>query len=427
MAAGAAVAAPYIIPASALGKDGHTAPSNRISIGVIGTGSQARGLTGNAINQKDARIVAVCDVNKQTLGRAKAMVDDFYGDEDCLPFHDFRDLLARDDIDAVIVGTPDHWHAIPCIQAAKAGKDIYCEKPLTYSLAEGQAVVEAASRSGIVFQTGSMQRAGGNFKKACELVRNGYLGKIQHVNVGLPNGGQSLYDTNFPEVPEFLDYEFYVGPAEWVPFHPKRYDWNWRWWMGFGGGQLMDWIGHHGDIAHMGLDLDHTGPTEIEPTLWELPKNSNIYNGPVGYRFNCTYASGMTMTVGSMADMPEVYTRNGDTGTQWFGDNGQWLFVSRSHLSANPPALVDTPLGGDDFRFRKEQNHMRDFLDCIKTRKRCLAHVEAGHRSASIGHLGKIACILGQKLKWDPEMERFIDNDAANRMLSRPCRGQWTL
>ena len=426
LAAGGA-AFPYIVPASALGLDGATAPSNRITIGSIATGGQARGVLGGALQQKDTQALAVCDINQRNLAQGKNMVDGFYENKDCKTYHDFRELLARDDIDAVIIAPPDHWHAIPCITAANAGKDIYCEKPLTHDLAEGRAVVDAVKRNGVVFQTGSMQRAGGQFKQACALVRNGYLGKIHHINVGLPDGDHEVMATDFPPPPDWLDYEFYVGPAQWVPYHKDRLDWNWRWWMGFGGSQMMDWIGHHGDIAHMGMDWDHTGPRKIAPLLWELPGKSNLYDAPKQYKFTATYEGGVTMTVGSMQSMPEVYRQCGDTGTQWFGEDGQWVFVCRGGMKTHPESLAEVTFGGGDFRFREERNHMRDWLDCIKTRKRPLAHAEAGHRSASIGHLGKIACTLGQTLEWDPETETFANSTMANRMLGRPCRGEWTL
>ena len=421
------VAFPYIIPSSALGLNGQTAPSNRITIGSIATGGQARGVLSNALQHEVTQALAVCDVNERNLAQGKKMVDGHYGNKDCATYHDFRELLARDDIDAVIIAPPDHWHAVPSVMAANAGKDIYCEKPLTHDLAEGRAVADAAKRNGVIFQVGSMQRSFGNMKRACELVRNGYIGKIHHINVGLPDGGHEIFATEFPEAPEWIDYEFYVGPAQWVPYHKDRLDWNWRWWMGFGGGQMMDWIGHHGDIAHMGMDWDHTGPREVDPVLWELPRKSNLYDAPVQYKFNTTYADGTTMTVGSMASMPEVYRQCGDTGTQWFGENGQWIFIARGGMKTNPASLADITLGGNDFRFRKEGNHITDWLDCVKTRKQPIAHVEAGHRSASIGHIGKIACTLGQKLQWNPETEQFTNSDMANRMLGLPYRGTWTL
>lgn len=426
--AGVAFAAPYIVPASALGKDGKKAPSDRIAIGVIGTGGQARGLTENAIKQKDTQIVALCDVNEQNVQKAKGLVDEYYENEDVATHHDYRELAARDDIDAVIIGTPDHWHALTCIEAASNGKDIYCEKPLTWSLGEGRAVVNAVKENEIVFQTGSMQRSGRQFKKACELVRNGYLGKINHINVSLPDNGNVFWADSFPPPPEHLDWEFYVGPATWAPFHEKRYDWHWRWWMGFGGGQMMDWIGHHGDIAHMGMDWDETGPVEVEGLCWEMTKErNNLYDSPARYHFNCTYADGTTMMVANNSDMPRVFRQCGGLGTQFFGENGQWLYVDRGAIKSNPESLLETKLGKDDFRFRKQGNHMRDFLDCVKTREQPIAPANAGHRSASIGHLGKIACELGAKLKWDPATETFVDNPALNGLLTRKYRGEWTL
>jgi len=418
---------PSIVPGSALGLNGATAPSNRITIGSIATGGQARGVLGNALHHEVTQALAVCDVNEHNLAQGKDMVDGRYGNKDCATYHDFRELLARDDIDAVIIAPPDHWHAIPSVMAANAGKDIYCEKPLTHDLAEGRAVAEAVKRNGVIFQVGSMQRSFGNMKRACELVRNGYIGKIHHINVGLPDGGNQSFVRQFPEVPGWLDYDFYVGPAQWVPYHNERLDWNWRWWMDFGGSQLMDWIGHHGDIAHMGMDWDDTGPRKVEPVLWTLPERSNLYDAPLQYKFNATYADGTTMTVGSMQSMPEVYRQCGDSGTQWFGEDGQWIFVSRGGIKTNPASLADIKLGGNDFRFRKEGNHIADWLNCIKTREKPIAHVEAGHRSASIGHIGKIACVLGQTLEWNPETEQFTNSEMANHMLSRPYRGEWTL
>jgi len=426
--AGVALAAgPWIVPSSALGLDGHVAPSERIVIGSIGVGGQGSGLTRHAMSHADVQVVAVCDVDTPASQSMKSSIDERYGNQDCKIYSDFRELLARSDIDAVIVGTPDHWHAIPVIQAAKAGKDIYCEKPLSHDLREGRAMCDAVQRYGVIFQTGSMQRSSGNMKKACEIVRNGYLGRIHHVNVILPDGGHEAYVKGFPPVPDSLDYEFWVGPAPWAPYHPQRMKFTWRWWMDFGGGQLMDWIGHHGDIAHMGLGLDEKGPMEIHPVLWDLPARSNIYNAPSDYRFECVYETGMTMTVANKRKIGESYEDHGDTGTQWFGEDGQWVFVSRSKLLAQPADLLNVLFAGNDFRFRTQHDHMRDFLDCVKSRREPIAPVEAAHRSASIGHLGKIACILGRTLKWDVEKEEVIGDEMANRMLGKPYRGDWRL
>lgn len=425
-----AVAAPYIIPASAVGAEGTTAPSNRIHMALIGSGSQGRGLTNNAIHHDNVRMVAVCDVDKNQLAEGKKLVDEFYGNQDCATYTDYRELLVRTDIDAVIVATPDHWHALICVEAARRGKDIYCEKPLTWSLGEGQAVVRAVRKYKRVFQTGSMQRSDNKFKLACELVRNGYLGDIRRILVSLPNYGNALWADEFPKPPAELDYEFYVGPAEWAPYHPKRCHWDWRWWMGFGGGQMMDWIGHHGDIAHMAMDWDHTGPKEVEGIRWEpVKERNNLYDAPARYMFECKYAGGVTMTVANAGDMPQEFkaAAGGNLGTMFFGERGKWVYVDRSGIKASDDKLLKTQFRKSDFRFRAEGNHMRDFLNCVVSREECIAPVNAGHRSASIGHLGKIACVLGARFKWDPKKEVIVDNPALNAMLTRKYRGDWSL
>lgn len=422
-----AAIAPTIIPGSALGLDGAVAPSNRIVMGSIAVGGQAQGLIRNAVGQKDVQLVALCDVNRPKVEGVKKTIDDLYENNDCKVYGDFREIIARDDIDALIIAPPDHWHAIPCIQAARAKKDIYCEKPLTRTLEEGRAVVDAAKKNDIVFQVGSMQRSDRRMKQACELVRNGYLGKIKHINVGLPDGGHAKFSTDFPEVPEGIDYDMWVGPAEWIKYHPDRFDWNWRWWMGIGGGQLMDWIGHHGDIAHMAMGWDDIGPETVTAQNWALPENSNLYNGPVSYLAQLTYKDNVTMTVGSMSMMPKVFADHEDSGTQWFGDNGDWIYVSRGQINSNKKELLDIKFDEKDFRFRTERNHMRDFLDCVKSREQTIAPVEAGHRSASIGHVSVIACQLGESLTWDHKKERFKGNREANQLLSKKGRGEWTL
>ena len=427
---GATLAAPYIVPATAMGADGNTAPSNRINIGVIGTGSQARGLTNNAIKHKNVRVVALCDVDKSRLTEGKKLIDEFYGDTACATHCDYRELLARDDIDAVIVATPDHWHALVCVEAARQGKDIYCEKPLTWSLGEGQAVVKAVQVNKRIFQVGSMQRSWGHYKHACELVCNGYIGKVKRILVALPDYGNAIWVDEFPKPPAELDYEFYVGPAEWAPYHPKRCHWDWRWWMGFGGGQMMDWIGHHGDIAHMGMDWDNTGPIEVEGVRWDpVAKRNNLYDAPARYMFNCKYAGGVDMTVANCADMPSDWATPGSLGTMFFGSKGRWVWVDRSGTKASDEKLLDAKFKfkSSDFRFRKEGDHVTDFLKCVVSREQCIAPVNAGHRSASIGHLGKIACMMNGKFKWDPKKEVIVDNPALNGMITRKYRGDWSL
>jgi predicted dehydrogenase len=425
---GAVAAAPYIMPAAAMGADGKTAPSNRINIGVVGTGSQANGLTENAIKHKNVRVIALCDVDQNRLAEAKKKVDGFYENTDCQTHSDYRELLARKDIDAVIVATPDHWHALVCVEAARQGKDIYCEKPLTWSLGEGKAVVKAVQDNERVFQVGSMQRSGKQFKKAAELVRNGYIGGIQHIDVSLPDGTNAMWVDEWPKAPAELDWDFYVGPAEWSPFHPKRYHWDWRWWMNFGGSQMMDWIGHHGDIAHMAMGWDNTGPKHVEGIRWDpVKERNNLYDAPARYMFTSKYAGGTTLTVANASDMPDTWASPGSLGTMFFGTKGRWIWVDRGGIKASDESILKTKMGKNDFRFRKEGNHMTDFLNCVVSREETIAPVNAGHRSASIGHLGKIACMLGSSFTWDPKKEVIKDNPALNGLITRKYRGEWSL
>ena len=427
-AAGASLAIPTILPASAFGAAKKVAPSNRINMGVIGTGGQADGLTKNAMAHDFVRMIALCDVDKSQLAKAKAEVDKHYGNTDCQTHSDFRELLARDDIDAVIVATPDHWHALVCIEAARRGKDIYCEKPLTWSLGEGKAVVKAVKDNKRIFQVGSMQRSSARFKLACELVRNGYLGDIKRILVSLPDFGNAIWVDEYPAPPPEIDWDFYVGPAEWTPFHPKRYHWDWRWWMSFGGGQMMDWIGHHGDIAHMAMGWDNTGPIGVEGVRWEFGKErNNLYNAPARYMFESKYKGGTTLMIANVSDMPDEFKACGSMGTMFFGENGKWIWVDREGIKANDMKMLRPDWRKNDFRFRKEGNHMTDFLTGVQTREECIAPVNAGHRSASIGHLGKIACTLGAKFKWDPEKEVITDNPALNGLITRRYRGDWSL
>ena len=428
-----AAIAPTIIPASALGLGNTVAPSNRIVMGAIGVGSRGSGITMGAVQQKDTQLVAVCDINRPKVEKFKEKIDQTYDNTDCTVYDDFRELLARDDIDALTIAPPDHWHAIPCIAAANAKMDIYCEKPLTRTLEEGRHVVDAVKRNNIILQVGSMQRADNRMKQACELVRNGYLGKIKHINVGLPDGGHQSYVSDFPDVPEGIDYKMWIGPAKFIPYHPNRMDWNWRWWMGIGGGQLLDWIGHHGDIAHMGMGWDDRGPISVEGENWSFiedrtkRKLQNLYNDPFSYRSKLTYKEGVTMTIGSINVMPKAFSVGDGHGTQWIGENGDWVFVSRSTIAASDEKLLDIKMGSNDFRFREERNHMRDFLDCVKSRKDPAATVTAGHRSASIGHISRIACVLGEKLEWDEHAEKFTNSSKANKMLSDKDRNGWKL
>ena len=410
-----AIAFPYIVSSSALGQGGSVAPSNRIVMGAIGVGSQGTGDMRGFLNKKEVQMVAVCDVDKKNRDRAKKFVDEKYGNSDCGTYLDFRELIGRGDLDAVQLAMPDQWHSIPAVAAARAGLDIHAQKPLARTIREGRAIIDAVQRYGRVWQTGSQQRSERNFHRACELVRNGRIGKIHKVEVGLPTGGTSDNKPIQP-VPEGLDWDFWLGPAPWVPFRGVCH-WDWRWIMDYSGGQLTDWAGHHIDIAHWGLGLERTGPVEIEGR-GVYPKDG-IYDVPYEYKFTCKYANGLTMVVANNKQLLQ--------GAKWYGESGKWIYVKRGKLEANPPSVLKEAIGPDETNLYRSRDHKQNFLDCIKSRKETIAPAEVGHRSISVALLGEIAMLTGRKLRWDPEKEVFLNDDGANRMLSRPMRSPWHL
>jgi len=412
--AAGAVTFPYLVPSSVFGQAGRPAPSNRIVMGCIGMGGQGTGDMRGFLGKKEIQVVAVCDVDKKNLERAKKIVDDKYKNNDCKAYHDFREVIERKNIDTLLLALPDQWHSIPAIMGARSGKDIYAEKPLARTIREGRAMCDAVHRYGRIWQTGSQQRSSGNFHRACELVRNGRIGKVHKVEVGLPTGGGTGNNPIQP-VPEGLDWDFWLGPAPWVPFRGV-YHWNWRWIMDYSGGQLTDWAGHHIDIAHWALDLERTGPVEIEGR-GVYPKDG-MYDAPTEYKFTCKYANGIVMTVANNKQIPQ--------GTKWYGDKG-WIYVRRGRLEAEPKSVLDEVIGPDEIKLYRSRDHKQNFVDCVKSRKETIAPAEVGHRSISVGLLGEIAMLTEQKLRWNPDNEVFLNSDQANRMLSRPMRAPWHL
>ena len=410
-----AIAFPYIVPSSALGNAGNVAASNRIVMACIGVGGMGTGDMHGFLSKKEVQVVAVCDVDKSQRDKAKKNVDDKYQNNDCKTYLDFRDVIARDDIDSLSLAMPDHWHSIPAVMGARAGKDIHAQKPLARTIAEGRAICDAVKRYGIIWQTGSQQRSERDFHRACELVRNGRIGKVTRVEVGLPTGGGSDNKPVQPE-PEGVDWNFWLGPAPWVPYRGIMH-WNWRWMMDYSGGQLTDWAGHHIDIAHWGLDLERTGPVEIEGT--GVYPRDGIYNVPMEYKFTCKYANGVVMTVANNKQIPQ--------GTKWYGESGKWIYVKRGKLEANPASVLKEVIGPDEIKLYNSRDHKQNFLDCVKNRNETIAPAEIAHRSISIGLLGEIAMLTERKLQWDPDNERFLNDEQANRMLSRPMRSPWHL
>jgi predicted dehydrogenase len=417
---------PYIISSSALGRDGNVAPSNRITMGCIGIGMQGIWNLRSFIVEKDCQEVAVCDLDKNHLQDGANAVNEYYSNGDCAKYNDFRELLAREDIDAVSLALPDHWHAIPAIEAARSGKDIYGEKPLSHNLKEGRAICDTVNRYGRVWQTGSWQRSQQHFRFACELVRNGRIGKVHTVEIGLPSGHTDFARTKGQETleppPAELDYDFWLGPAPYEPYCVARVHRNWRWNLDYGGGQLMDWIGHHLDIAHWGLGLDYTGPIEIEGR-GEFPKTW-VWNSPTDFKLTAKYAGGLTMVISSKIRFP-IGARWGEvTGTKWLGEYG-WVCVTRGGIDAQPREILKERFGSNDIHLFQSPGHQRNFLDCVKSRQSTITPCEVAHRSVTPGHLGQIAMLLGRKIRFDPGTEQILEDDTATRLLGRSMRAPW--
>lgn len=432
-AAAGLIAVPIIIPSCARGKDGHVAPSDRITIGFIGAGNQAGNDARDFLKDERVQIVAVCDVNRESTGYWNGatggreplvrMINQNYSEKTgkkfsgCLEFEDFRELIARNDIDAVEVVTPDHWHAIPVLMAAAAGKDIYCQKPLALTVPEGRAISNSVKKHKVVFQTGSQQRSAMEFRRACELVRNGRIGKLHTVRCGLPSGtpdyGKTGHLTGTVKVPGGFNYDMWLGPAPDAPYCPARTHVNFRWVLDYSGGQLTDWGGHHPDIAHWGMDTEYTGPVRIvnPKATWA---NHPIWNTATEYYFEAIYENGLKMIVS-----------NKERGGVTFEGSDGWVWANRGKHEASSEEIMNSVISNDEIHLYQSENHFRNFIDCVISRKEPIAPAEIAHRSITVAHLGNIAMKLEQDLEWDPVTEKFVHNDTANQMLHRQMRAPW--
>ncbi|MCS7159050.1 MAG: Gfo/Idh/MocA family oxidoreductase [Gemmatales bacterium] len=417
----AALTLPHFVPAKALGLQGRPAPSERLTIGVIGTGGRGVGLINMFLNEKDVEIVALCDVDARHLQNGVQAVRKRTG-KDCAAYKDFRPLLDRKDIDAVVVATPDHWHGWISIAAAKAGKDIYCEKPLVNSIAEGRALCQAVQEHKRVLQTGSHERSTPSIRLACELVRNGLIGKVHTVRINLPcsdNHHQKAraFKTIPPEepVPEGFDYDFWLGPAPKAPYTPLRTHFWWRFILAYGGGEMTDRGAHVIDIAQLGLGKDDSGPIEIEAKGVQTP--GSLYDAFWDYEFTNVYADGVRL-IGSTAT---------PRGLKFEGTEG-WIFIHihGGKLEAEPADLLKTDAAKLKVSLGRSPGHVRNFLDAVKTRQQPIAPAEVGHRTATICHLNNLAMRLGRKIRWDPMTERANDPEV-NKHLQPPMRPPWTL
>jgi predicted dehydrogenase len=421
---GAALAFPTIIPISALGRAGRPAPSGRITLGSVGCGGMGKGNTESFLNLKDCQVVAACDVDQQHLDVVVRKVNGRYNDTGCKGYHDYRELMARGDIDAVMIATPDHWHALAAVEAARQKKDIYGEKPLARTIAEQQAIVHAVKANRRVWQTGSWQRSQANFHKAAEIVRGGMIGKITRVEVGLPDGqgGKLVPEDMVPSTPPTeLDYETWIGPSRLMPYIKGRVHGNWRWNYNTGGGQLLDWVGHHCDIAHWGCGFDNAGPLEVEGK-GEFPPVDAVWNTCTKYRIELRYPHDIAMTIAG--GHPDIRS-----GAKWIGTNG-WVWVDRGHFEASNEEWRDYRRLPDELRKVKlpiSDNHHRNFLDSVKSRKPTITPVETAHHSVIPGHLGLISMLVGRRLKWNAKKEQILGDADASKLLGRPYRAPWQL
>jgi predicted dehydrogenase len=384
-------------------------------MGCIGVGGQGTSNMHAFLGQPDTEIVAVCDVDKNHAASAKSEVDKHYNGN-CAAMSDFRELCSRTDIDAISMATPDHWHAVTAITAMNAGKDMYGEKPLSHCLAEGRAIADTQKKNARIWQVGSWQRSQDHFRHACELVRNGRIGKVVRIEVGLPTGS-GIGPVQFKDPPPELDYEFWLGPSRYAPYCDQRTHWNWRWQLDYGGGQLMDWIGHHADIADWGMGWDNTGPQEVEGK--GVYPSEGIWNAATEYRFVAKYKGDVDMVVANDGN------QGMRGGTKWIGADGSWVWVDRGGIEASKQSILDETIGPDEIQLFRSPGHQREFLDCVKTRHQTTCPAETGHRSASIGHLGQIAMLLGRKIRFNPDTEQILDDQSASAMLSTPMRAPW--
>ncbi len=430
--AASALTIPSIVPASVLGA---YSPGQKINLGFIGVGGMGMQNLKGFLPKEKVQVVAVCDVEEESnqyggyytgrdLGRAPAKrnVEKFYANKKniiqykgCDAYEDYRDVLARKDIDAVVVCTPDHWHVPISVAAAKAGKDIYCEKPLTLTIGQGRVLADVVKRYKTVFQTGSHQRSSGLFRNACELVRNNRIGQLKKMHIQIPGNNCFCQPAWKPmEVPKTFNYDMWLGPAPYAPYHKQRCHYDFRFILDYSGGQMTNWGAHHFDIAQWGSGHDDSGPVEIQGS-GEFPKS--------GLFTTCTKVNKLTYRY---ANGVEINTKMGGSDVMFEGTDG-WIRVSRESISASDPEILTSKIGPDEIHLYESYDHRENFLECIETRKDPICSAETGHRSATVCHLGNIAMLLGRKLKWDPARERFTNDDEANRMINRAMRAPWIL
>lgn len=453
----AALGFPMIIPATALGRAGRPAPSERITVGLIGYGTIASDWTGNFLKDERVQVISVADPMKRyghygyrgekEGGRdvGKEVVDKHYSDaankplKVCSSHVDFREMIEKEDIDAIQVSTPDHWHAYMAVYAARKGKHIYGQKPLALTVGEGRLMSDEVAKAGITWQTGSQQRSDMKFRLACELVRNQRIGKLKSVRVGLPGGhsnwNQMADQTQPAPLPADFDYELWLGPAEQIDYRPALLPLNWRHNFIFSGGMITDFGAHHIDIAHWGMDTERTGPVEMKNIRGEMPAKDALYNTATKFHFECRYANGVDMLVTDSSEqtMPEVVGHPAagksfdHTGIFFEGEDGKWVWVNRDRIATSSVDILrQTPQDGE-VKLYVSKDHTRNFIDCIYSGDATITPVEVSHRTITVSHLANIALRQGvDKFEWDPAAEKSGD-EKINALLSKEWRKPWVL
>ena len=415
---------PYILSSSVFGSNGAVAPSNRITIGLIGTGNINTNHCRSFLAEKDSRIVAVCDPVTARREGHRNLINQAYGDTGCADYRDFRELLDREDIDAVCIGTPDHWHAVHAIAAMQVGKDVYVEKPLTLTVAEGRQVVEVATKYGRVLQTGLQRRSGRVYRYACELVRNGRIGRLTRVEVGIigiNKGVQVGQNFSKTSVPGDFDYNMWLGPAPFAPFSPQRVARGndvcyWYYISDYTAGFITGNGVHFVDIAQWGIG-DEVKPLEVNTSSANIPTDG-LVDDAIAWHTEIVYENGVTMSYSSEGNPhPD--------GIRFIGTEG-WIHITGGGtLSANPTDVLKSTIGPNEIHLYASPGHHRNFLDCIRTRRPAAARAEIGHHATTTCNLAEISARLGRKLRWDPTTERFINDEAAGRLVSRAMRSPW--
>lgn len=409
----AAATAPLVLPARLLGAD---APSEKITVGFIGMGFHGRDWNlVRYLQFTDARVLAVCDVDHERVVEGKRIVDEAYGNQDCATYRDFREVLARDDIDAVVISTPDHWHTLMSVMALRAGKDVQCEKP-TLTIDEGQVLIKVVRDTKRVFQTSTEDRSVPVYHRMAELVRNGRIGTLKRIEVLLPPNPKGPGDPIPQPVPEGLDWDLWLGPAPFAPYTKDRVHWNFRWISDYSGGIICDWGTHFFDTAQWANDTERSGPVEIEGTgtFWE----GGLFDALKDYDVTYRYANGV-----------EMNCKPGEPGIKFIGTEG-WIGNRgwRAPLEASSQSILDTVIGPEELRlFTDPRGEHRNFLDCVKSREDPYFPVDIGHRVSTVCHLANTSLRLGRKVRWDPVAEVFENDDEANATRTRPMREPWSL